>query len=122
MAAALVRAEVGRGAAVLWSDVHRTGRLCSLWFILLIALTGIWYFVEAAGVDMGYPAAPRAASAPVKTPLSADSLLGFTLPGRALGRPVRGGRTGRRMAGAGSCQQNVRRPRQRSRGVPAVRH
>lgn len=40
----------------LWGDVHRLAGVWSLWFILLIVLTGAWYLVESLGGDA--PAAP----------------------------------------------------------------
>lgn len=42
----------------LWGDVHRLAGVWSLWFVLLIALTGAWYLVESLGGDA--PAAPTA--------------------------------------------------------------
>lgn len=40
----------------LWGDVHRLAGVWSLWFLLLIGLTGAWYLVESLGGDA--PAAP----------------------------------------------------------------
>jgi len=38
---------------VFWADVHKLIGVWSLWFIVVIAATGIWYFVEAAMFDAG---------------------------------------------------------------------
>lgn len=40
---------------VLMGDLHRLTGLWSLWFVLLIASTGIWYFAEQIGVDFETP-------------------------------------------------------------------
>ncbi|MEM7277950.1 MAG: PepSY-associated TM helix domain-containing protein [Pseudomonadota bacterium] len=38
-----------------WGNVHRWLGAWSLWFILLIALTGIWYLLEQWGMQHRYP-------------------------------------------------------------------
>lgn len=40
-----------RDARTAWGDVHRLMGVWSLWFVLLIALTGVWYFVEELGLE-----------------------------------------------------------------------
>lgn len=46
-----------KDARTAWGDFHRLSGLWSLWFILVMVLTGIWYFIEETGLDA--PALPR---------------------------------------------------------------
>lgn len=44
----------------LWGDAHRLLGVWSLWFVLLIALTGLWYLVESLGGEAApLPEIPR---------------------------------------------------------------
>ena len=40
-----------RDARTWWGDFHRLSGVWSLWFVALIALTGIWYLAESLGLD-----------------------------------------------------------------------
>jgi len=42
-----------RGRRVFWSDAHRAAGLWTLWFTLLMVVTGVWYLVEQALWDAG---------------------------------------------------------------------
>jgi len=54
----------GGEARRLTGDLHRLGGLWSLWFVALIALTGIWYLVESLGGDAPYRKPPEVAARP----------------------------------------------------------
>lgn len=61
----------------LWGDVHRLLGVWSLWFVALIAATGLWYLVESLGGDAGsHPdVLPEQAAAPTPaapTPAAID--------------------------------------------------
>lgn len=58
-----------RDARTMWGDIHRLAGVWSLWFVLLIGLTGLWYLVEALGGEA--PPPPRAKVAAIESPLTA---------------------------------------------------
>lgn len=53
-----------RDARTWWGDFHRLAGVWSLWFVALIALTGIWYFVEQLGADAPVPRVAISRDAP----------------------------------------------------------
>jgi uncharacterized iron-regulated membrane protein len=56
-----LRAPRPGNARRLTGDLHRLAGLWSLWFVALIALTGLWYLVESLGGDAPYARAPELA-------------------------------------------------------------
>lgn len=61
-----------RDARTLWGDLHRLGGLWGLWFAALMAITALWYLVEALGGR-----APVLAVRPItaEAPMPADTSL-----------------------------------------------
>lgn len=57
-----------RDARTWWGDFHRLAGIWSLWFVALIALTGIWYFVEQMGADAPVPRVAISKEAPPVAP------------------------------------------------------
>ena len=49
----------GGSARRLTGDLHRFGGLWTLWFAVVITLTGVWYLVESLGGDAPVPRPPR---------------------------------------------------------------
>jgi uncharacterized iron-regulated membrane protein len=66
----------------LWGDVHRLLGVWSLWFVALIAATGLWYLVESLGGGAGgHPDVLRRASAETTpaaiTPAAVDRAIAY---------------------------------------------
>ncbi|RMH93873.1 peptidase [Lysobacter pythonis] len=67
-----------------WGDIHRLAGVWSLGFVLLIALTGLWYLVESLG-----GAAPHAHARPLAdAPANPAPPPGTVIDGRALDRII----------------------------------
>ena len=58
-----------RDARTWWGDFHRLAGVWSLWFVVLIVLTSVWYFAESLGLDA--PNAPRV-EAPAEASATAE--------------------------------------------------
>lgn len=69
-----LKLQTRKGAKVFWSDIHKLVGLWSLWFTLMIALTGIWYLVEWKTPDS--PAGPDAPASTGSPHLSIRELVG----------------------------------------------
>lgn len=71
-----------RDARTAWGDFHRLAGVWSLWFVALIALTGVWYLVEQLGgdaPDVPEPAQAIAAMPAGSRPADAAARLGASL-------------------------------------------
>ncbi|HYC01852.1 MAG TPA: PepSY-associated TM helix domain-containing protein [Azospirillaceae bacterium] len=79
-----LKLERGKGAKVLWSDLHKLAGVWSLWFVALIGLTGIWYLAEwYTPRSPAPPERPAVAAQAVEAP-GIDALVAAaraTLPG-----------------------------------------
>ena len=58
--------KTGKGAKAFWSSLHKTAGLWSIWFLLIMGATGVWYLFEHSryrigdGVTAYYGAGPSA--------------------------------------------------------------
>lgn len=58
-----------------WGDTHRLLAVWSLWFAILIALSGMWYLIESLGGHApALPAITAKRAPPVSVPISAEKL------------------------------------------------
>jgi uncharacterized iron-regulated membrane protein len=64
----------GTRPRVFWADVHKLTGVWSVWFIAIIAATGIWYFVEMAMFDGGVGLADTPAPPPTIAEAALDRL------------------------------------------------
>ncbi len=71
-----VRIRFNKGTRVVIGDFHRAAGVWSIWFLVLIAVTGIWYLVEFGGAILGKRFEPP------RTALTSERLeeLGDVLP------------------------------------------
>lgn len=49
------RLRLGKGGRVAWGDFHRLAAVWGLWFIIIIALTGLWFGVRGILYDLHVP-------------------------------------------------------------------
>lgn len=63
-----------RDARTGWGDFHRLAGVWSLWFVLLMILTGFWYFAESLGASAPSPAKPEVAATALSGQALADRL------------------------------------------------
>jgi len=67
-----------RDVRTAWGDFHRLAGVWSLWFVALIAITGLWYLVEQLGGDaprLSEPATQISPRSPADTTIGAADAL-----------------------------------------------
>jgi uncharacterized iron-regulated membrane protein len=79
----------GRTARAFIGDLHRFGGLWSIWFVVLMVVTSLWYFVEQWG---GAAPPPNPAQPPEAAPLHAladpQAAVPAATPGEAVDRAI----------------------------------
>lgn len=71
-----------RDVRTAWGDFHRLAGVWSLWFVALIALTGLWYLVEQLGGEAPRPPEPAteiSPRSPANTTIGAADALAMSL-------------------------------------------
>jgi len=77
----MTRVRTGKGLRIFWGDAHKAAGLWSTWFLVVVAITGLWYLLEwgygVAGTRMT-PDRPSIAAERVEHfgPIIADRSLG----------------------------------------------
>lgn len=49
-----------RNRQLFWADMHRLTGVWSMWFVLIISVTGVWYLAERWGANAQYPQRAKA--------------------------------------------------------------
>ncbi|WP_084396604.1 PepSY-associated TM helix domain-containing protein [Henriciella aquimarina] len=105
-----------RNARTALGDLHRLSGVWSLWFVLLMAVTGVWYFAESVGLQAPPAVAEKAET--VIAPAEAATALPPSLtvarqefPGLALDRIIFPTRPGQAFRFEGHADAILVRPR-----------
>jgi len=70
-----VRRPRGGDSRRLTGDLHRLAGLWSLWFVALIAVTGVWYLVETLGGNAAVPELPKVTTSAPSTGAALDRMV-----------------------------------------------
>ena len=78
------RIRFASGARVMWGDLHRVGGVWSIWFLTLMAVTGLWFFVNTLLWNIGVPLGGRPPVVVARETLPAADIAPRPDPGRVL--------------------------------------
>jgi uncharacterized iron-regulated membrane protein len=74
----LVQKPRGKNRRVLWGDWHRLLGLWSSWLLLVMVITGLWYFAEHIGLNAKYPNANHQVSSEAQKAAYQPTLASFS--------------------------------------------
>lgn len=109
-----------RNKQLFWADMHRLTGVWSMWFVLIISLTGVWYLAEKWGANAQYPQRAQAITeqavneAVLPTPERFEAMLkqvALEYPGLQIERIVFPQKAGQTVIFQGQAEAVLVRPR-----------